>query len=86
MTKAMYPQSEGIATMTGLCDQTIEMFLFKTSISHDKLVEMQDRSTGILEEGEIIKLHVCPLEDAWRVSPDSKFHSLLFMYDKLSKL
>ena len=40
------------------------------------LAELEGRLTGLRQEGERIKLHIVPLEDMWKMTPDVKVRSL----------
>lgn len=74
----MYPSAGG-------CDEFIRLFLYQKDITAEKLADLNGKLTGLREEGELIKLRLVLLEDVWRIAPDSKTLSALYLYERLIK-
>ncbi len=55
----------------------------QTKMSRAKLNELEGKCTGVLEEGENIKLKVISLHELWRSAPDVKALSALCIYENL---
>lgn len=68
-------------------DEFIKLFLYKTEVSKEFLNNLNDKFTGLREEGEFISLRIVPLEEAYKITPDAKLLSALYLYEKfMSKL
>lgn len=72
----------GVYTECGLGDEYLRMFLWQTSMSHDKIVEINGRLGGVSEHEQII-LKIIKLEDLWNMTPDCKALTSLYLYKKL---
>ena len=59
--------------------------MFRREVERPVLKELEGRLTGLREEGERIKLHIVPLGEAWKLSPDGKLLSCLALYEKLQQ-
>ena len=68
----------------GGCDEFIRLYMFRREVERDVLTELEGRLTGLREEGERIKLHIVPLKDCWKMTPDGKALSCLTLYEKLA--
>ena len=73
----------GMIPSAGGCDEFIRLFLFRRQVEQQTLDDLEGRLTGLREEGERIKLHIIPLEEAWRATPDGKALSAMALYDRL---
>ena len=76
---------KGMLPSAGGCDEFLRLYVCRRQVEPDVITELEGRLTGLREEGERIKLHIVPLEDAWRISPDSKLLSCLALYDRLKE-
>jgi ADP-sugar diphosphatase len=74
--KGMFPSAGG-------CDEFLRLYMCRRKVEPDVLTELEGRLTGLREEGERIKLHIVPLEDCWKLSPDAKLLACLALYDRL---
>eukprot|EP01099_Mayorella_cantabrigiensis_P001284 TRINITY_DN1553_c0_g1_i1.p2 TRINITY_DN1553_c0_g1~~TRINITY_DN1553_c0_g1_i1.p2 ORF type:complete len:130 (+),score=43.34 TRINITY_DN1553_c0_g1_i1:635-1024(+) len=75
----------GLLPSPGGCDEFLRLYLYTTDIGHDELQNLEGKATGVLEEGEVIKLKVVPLEDLWKISADCKALSSLLLYENLKQ-
>ena len=64
----------------GGCDEFLRLYVFRRPVEREVLTELEGRLTGLRSEGERIKLHIVPLQDAWKISPDAKLLSCLTLY------
>merc|ERR1719272_144759 len=67
----------------GGCDEFIRLFMFRRTVDKAKLAELEGRLTGQREEGERIKLHIVPMHDAWKHTPDAKALCAMKLYEVL---
>jgi hypothetical protein len=74
---------KGIIPSGGGCDEWIRLYLLQRKVTRDVLDQLEGRLTGLAEEGEVIKLHILPLKDVWRASPDAKCLAALTLYREL---
>eukprot|EP00802_Teleaulax_amphioxeia_P021510 Tamp_21872.p1 GENE.Tamp_21872~~Tamp_21872.p1 ORF type:complete len:202 (+),score=57.69 Tamp_21872:484-1089(+) len=72
----VYPSAGG-------SDEVLRLFLYQTKMSRAKLNDLEGKCTGVLEEGENIKLKVISLHELWRAAPDVKALSALCIYENL---
>jgi ADP-sugar diphosphatase len=70
----------GLYPSIGGCDEFIRYFLFAKEVDAAELAEIQGRSTGVLDEGEKIKVDVIPLKDLHKKSPDMNTTTALYLY------
>ena len=75
---------KGMLPSAGGCDEFIRLYMFRREVERDVLTELEGRLTGLREEGERIKLHIVPLKDCWKMTPDGKALSCLTLYEKLA--
>lgn len=76
---------KGMLPSAGGCDEFLRLYVCRRQVEPGVITELEGRLTGLREEGERIKLHIVPLEEAWRISPDSKLLSCLALYDRLKQ-
>lgn len=67
----------------GGCDEFIRLFAFRRAVEPAVLQELQGRLTGLLSEGEHIKLQIIPLNELWHTTPDAKALSALSLFHSL---
>lgn len=65
-------QYRGIIPSSGGCDEFYRVFVFRRAVEQAVISELQGRLTGLLEEGEYIKLEIIPLSELWKTTPDAK--------------
>jgi hypothetical protein len=75
----------GMLPSAGGCDEFLRLYMFRREVERGVLTELEGRLTGLREEGERIKLHIVPLQEAWKLSPDAKLLSCLTLYEKLKE-
>ena len=84
LTELAYGDSyRGIIPSSGGSDEFYRMFVFRREVEPAVLTELQGRLTGLLAEGEYIKLEIIPLEDLWKSTPDAKALCALALFDCL---
>ena len=76
--KGMFPSAGG-------CDEFLRLYVCRRQVEPEVITELEGRLTGLREEGERIKLHIVPLEESWKISPDAKLLSCLALYDRLKQ-
>ena len=87
LTEAVYGKLyPGIYPSAGGCDEFIRIFLFKTSMTKEKIAEVEGRETGEKDEGEKIKVKVIPLENLAKIAPDMKSLSALALYRQFNQM
>jgi ADP-sugar diphosphatase len=64
----------------GGSNEAIRFFLYRASVTREFLTSLQGKATGVLKEGEQIKLRVDPFETAHRGYRDAKTLLALMMY------
>ena len=57
---------KGMLPSAGGCDEFLRLYVFRRPVERAVLTELEGRLTGLRSEGERIKLHIVPLEDAWK--------------------
>jgi ADP-sugar diphosphatase len=72
----------GIYMSPGLLDESVRLFLWKTTMPHAKVVELEGKLRGESEH-EQIQLRIVKLADLWRTAPDAKALSSLALYQAL---
>lgn len=86
LTELAYGDSyRGIIPSSGGSDEFYRMFVFRREVEPGVLTELQGRLTGLLEEGEHIKLEIIPLGDLWKSTPDAKALCALALFDCLGE-
>jgi len=68
----------------GLCDEYIILYAFELEINREKFNEIQNKSTGNIEEGEQITLCIIDYNEAHMLS-DSKALCAMIRYERLFK-
>ena len=74
MTQALPPGASGCGPYA---PQNVTITFFA------RLIELEGKCTGVLEEGENIKLKVISLHELWREAPDVKALSALCIHENL---
>lgn len=76
---------KGVFPSAGGCDEFIKLYMVRREVDKEVLAHLHGRFTGLLAEGEHIKLEIVPLADLWELSADAKALSALVLYDYLKK-
>ena len=74
---------KGMLPSPGGCDEFLRLMLHKRPVTRAQLDAMRGKATGVLEEGEVIKLEIVEYADAWKICADSKLLSSIFIYERL---
>ena len=86
LTELAYGDSyRGIIPSSGGSDEFYRMFVFRREVEPAVLTELQGRLTGLMAEGEYIKLNIIPLGDLWKSTPDAKALCALALFDCLKR-
>lgn len=78
-----YDNVQGLYPSVGGCDEFLRYYYYHMEVSRDFLTELEGKCTGVLEEGEMIKLAVIPFDRFPEVSPDMKTMTALYLYSRL---
>jgi 8-oxo-dGTP pyrophosphatase MutT (NUDIX family) len=77
---------QGVFPSVGGCDEYIKIYMFERRIPRAKLTKWNGKCTGVLSEGERIKLKIVLMQDAWKVcARDAKCLSALALYEGLKR-
>ena len=76
----MIPGELGIYPSAGGSDEFIRYYVYRESVTRQRLGELQGRLTGVPGENEYIALEVMPLSTACGVVSDGKFWTALGLY------
>ena len=72
MTQALYGSAyPGVYTSPGLLDEFLRLFLWKTTMPHEKILELNGKIGGESPH-EQITLRLVKYNDIWRYTPDAK--------------
>ncbi|KAL8114514.1 hypothetical protein AgCh_021393 [Apium graveolens] len=69
----------------GGCDEGISLFLYRGNVSKETITQLQGKTTGLREHGELIKVHVVPYEKLWRSTADAKALMAIALYEMSKK-
>ena len=72
----------GVYPSAGGCDEFLRLFACEIEMDGDYIEDLKGKCTGLIEEGEDIKLKIIPLEDLPKEAPDVKALSALYLYEK----
>lgn len=70
---------EGIMMSPGLLDEHIHLFFTEIELSREDILNLEDQEHGVRGEGEVIRLHTIPLQDAYKIG-DAKLLSAVYLY------
>lgn len=73
----------GIFPSAGACDEYIKLYMVRRTVDRDVLTQLQGRLTGVLKQGESIKLQLVHISETWATTPDVKALSALALYKNL---
>ncbi|OHS98774.1 hydrolase, NUDIX family protein [Tritrichomonas foetus] len=83
LTELTYDQSaNGVFTSGGLLDEYIKLFACKKTMKHEEILALEGKLGGESPHEQII-LKIVKLEDVWKLSPDAKTLSALYLYQRL---
>ena len=83
LTQIAYSKDAGIYTSPGLLDETIRLFAWKKTMKHEEILQLEGKIGGESPH-ELIILRLVKFEDLWRLAPDAKTLSALYLYQKLT--
>lgn len=72
---------QAIFPSPGGCDEDMRLYVYKEKMSAEEFKKLQERQTGVREEGEVIRLHVVPYGELWRTTMDAKALSAIALYE-----
>ena len=77
---------QGVYPSPGGCDEFVPIFLWQKRVPREQLKQWQGKLTGLRDQGEKIKLMLCPLEKVWkRGGRDAKVLAAWALYEGLRK-
>ncbi|KAJ3440111.1 nudix hydrolase 14 [Anaeramoeba flamelloides] len=87
LTKLVYGERfrGSVYPSPGGCDEFIKLYYYQTEMGQEKLEELNNKMTGLLEEREQITLKIVKFDELWKETSDCKTLSALFLYEKLKK-
>ncbi|KAF3964847.1 hypothetical protein CMV_010914 [Castanea mollissima] len=65
----------------GGCDEEISLFLYRGHVDKEIITQLQGKETGLRDHGELIKVHVVPYKNLWRMTADSKVLTAIALYE-----
>jgi ADP-sugar diphosphatase len=60
---------QGVYPSAGGCDEFLRLFLYRTKMAKEDINKLQGKCTGVLEEGEQIKLKIISINELWCPPP-----------------
>ncbi|KAE9614178.1 putative ADP-sugar diphosphatase [Lupinus albus] len=69
----------------GGCDEEISIFLYRRRVDKEIITQLQGKQTGLIEHGELIKVHVVPYKKLWRATADSKVLMAIALLEMATK-
>ena len=75
----------GVVPSAGGSDEFVRLYMVRRKVDNEVIKELEGRLTGLLSEGEHIKLQIIKLAELWRVSPDGKALAALALMDNLER-
>ncbi|KAL1796635.1 hypothetical protein ACET3X_005175 [Alternaria dauci] len=80
LEKALYPSP-------GACDEFITLYLCQKRLQREHLEHLAGKATGLVKEGENIKLKLVPLTMLWREGArDAKALAALSLYENMKRI
>jgi len=67
------PSVPKVGPSIGACDEKIKILYWTKEVTPEQLAELEGKTTGNLEEGEVIKVRIIKLEDMFKVCDDMKW-------------
>ncbi|KAL3647244.1 Nudix hydrolase 14, chloroplastic [Castilleja foliolosa] len=65
----------------GGCDEELGLFLYRGSVDKEIIKQLQGKETGLRDHGELIRVHVVPYKNLWRMTPDAKALMAIALYE-----
>ncbi|KAL6556812.1 Nudix hydrolase 14, chloroplastic [Orobanche hederae] len=82
LTAFLHPSTEcKVFPSPGGCDEEIGLFLYRGSVDEGIVKQLQGKETGLRDHGELIRVHVVPYRDLWRMTPDAKVLTAIALYE-----
>lgn len=76
-------ETDGVYLSPGGCDEFVKLFVHRRIATQEYISQLEGAKRGLISAGELITLHVIPLEDIWKVCPDGKTLCAVLLYEKL---
>jgi hypothetical protein len=67
------PSMDKVCPSIGGCDEKIKILYWPKEVTPEQLAELEGKTTGNLEEREVIKVRIIKLEDMFKVCDDMKW-------------
>jgi ADP-sugar diphosphatase len=85
LTELTYGKTQsGVYMSAGLCDETLRLFLWKLSMTHERLTQLEGKLGGE-DAHEQIVLRLVKFRDVWRTGADAKALASLALYHYLKE-
>ncbi|PNT45097.1 hypothetical protein POPTR_003G118300v4 [Populus trichocarpa] len=82
LTAFLDPSTGGrVFPSPGGCDEEISVFLYRGCVGKEIITKLQGKETGLREHGELIKVHVVPYKELWRMTADAKVLMAIALYE-----
>ncbi|XP_021754037.1 nudix hydrolase 14, chloroplastic-like [Chenopodium quinoa] len=82
LTAFLDPSTGGkVFPSPGGCDEELNVFLCRRQVGKEIIQQLQGKKTGLQDHGEIIKVHVVPYAQLWRLTADAKVLMAIALYE-----
>ncbi|XP_021735967.1 nudix hydrolase 14, chloroplastic-like [Chenopodium quinoa] len=82
LTAFLDPSTGGkVFPSPGGCDEELNVFLYQRQVGKEIIQQLQGKKTGLQDHGEIIKVHVVPYAQLWRLTADAKVLMAIALYE-----
>ncbi|GAA0158831.1 pyrophosphatase [Lithospermum erythrorhizon] len=85
LTDFLEPTGQRVFPSPGGCDEEISLFLYRATVSKEKIKELQGKETGLRDHGELIKVHIVPYSKLWRTTADAKTLVAIALYEMANR-
>ncbi|KAG0460354.1 hypothetical protein HPP92_020242 [Vanilla planifolia] len=65
----------------GGCDEELNLFLYRAHVNEEIIRSLQGKEMGLRDHGELIKVHVVPYDELWRMTADAKALASIAIYE-----
>lgn len=76
----------GLYPSPGACDEAVRFFLFRKTVERKELEAMQGKATGLVHEGEHLKVRIVPIDDLPAESSNMMAWMAFLLYQQLKVL
>jgi ADP-sugar diphosphatase len=77
---------KGFYPSVGGCDEYLRFYLYTARVTRTGLNQLNQKLTGVVEEGEQIALRIVKLNELPSVSPDMKTFTALYLYGRIQDM